>query len=78
MRSNAGSVVRGGWDWGKSTGAGQQQKSMGADMGIVLVQTSLDTGKGTGKRVEKGVGVGVRASAAGNRNLTANRIVNTN
>lgn len=65
LRSNAGSVVRGGWDWGKRHGCWAATKSMGADMGIVLVQTSLDTGKGTRKRVGKGVGVGVRASAAG-------------
>ena len=69
FRSNAGSVVRviGGKG---SMSAGREQKSLGADTGIVLVQTSLDLGRG----------VGVRGSANGNLNgnPAGNVTANTN
>jgi hypothetical protein len=68
FRSNAGGVV-----W-----AGQKQRSLGADTGIVLVQTSLDLGKGMGARARASANANPNGNLAGNAAANANGNWNAN
>ena len=67
FRSNAGSVVG-----GKGTTGQKQKKSLGADTGIVLVQTSLDLGRGVGVRGSANGNATANANGNGNANVNAN------